>query len=63
MTLTNNTARICELAGMVNGYADRREYEKAHCALDDIESKVRKLRRHIDNLQNVSYFCKRPAGD
>lgn len=62
MTLTNHTVQICKLAGMVNGYADKREYEKAHCALDDIEKKVHELRRHIDHLQFVNYFDIRTGG-
>ncbi len=51
MTLTNNTQRIEELAGAVTILADNRKYEEAHCALDDIESKVHAVRRHLEKLQ------------
>lgn len=51
MTLTNNTRRIEKLANDVVHHADRKEYELAHCALDDIEAKVHALRRHLENLQ------------
>ncbi|MBA7479198.1 hypothetical protein ES707_14630 [subsurface metagenome] len=61
MTLTNHTRRIEELAGAVTTLCDSRKYEEAHCALDDIEKKVRKLRRHIDHLQFVNYFDLRLA--
>lgn len=62
MTLTNNTRRIEQLANDVNTLCDRHEYEKAHCALDDIEAKVHALRRHVDNLQLIADRAARPAG-
>ncbi len=62
MTLTDNTRVIEKLANDVVHHADRREYEQAHCCLDDIEKKVRKLRRHIDHLQFVNYFNLHSAG-
>jgi len=61
VTLTNHTKRIEELAGAVTILADNRKYEEAHCALDDIVSKVHKLRRHIDNLQLKADCAARPA--
>ena len=63
MTLTNHTKRIEELASAVTILCDSRKYEEAHCALDDIETKVHALRRHVDDLQNVHKFCARPAGE
>ncbi len=62
MTLTNNTRRIEELAGAVMILCDNKKYGDAHCALDDIEKKVRMLRRHIDHLQFVNYFKLHSAG-
>jgi len=56
VTLTNNTKRIEELAGAVMILCDNKKYEEAHVALDDIEKKVRELRRHIDHLQFVTQF-------
>ena len=63
MTLTNHTRRIEELAGQVQGFADTREYEKAQCAIDDIESKCHKLRRHIEQLQWMAPRVPGPAGE
>ncbi|MBA7609968.1 hypothetical protein ES703_17171 [subsurface metagenome] len=63
MTLTNNTRDIETLANDVVHHVDRREYEQAHCMLDNIERKVHEVRRHIEHLQNVRDFCARPAGD
>ena len=63
MTLTNNTKRIEEFAGVVTILCDKRKYAEAHCALDDIEKLVHQTRRHIEHLQNVADFCARPAGD
>ncbi len=62
MTLTDNIRNIEELANLVIEYADVREYESAHCALDDIEKKVRALHRHIDQLQLKADCAARPAG-
>ncbi len=62
MTLTNHTRRIETLANDVVHHVDRKEYEQAHCCLDDIEKKVHAARRHIDHVQNVSDFAARPAG-
>ena len=62
MTITNHIQRIEALASLALSYVDDREYEKAHCALDDIEKKVRVAHRHIYHLQNVTDFCARPAG-
>lgn len=61
MTITNHIRRIEELAGHTIVFVDAREYEQAHCALDDIEKKVRAAHRHIDHLQNVTDFAARPA--
>lgn len=63
MTLTNNIQRIEALAGVLTTLCDSRKYEEAHCALDDIESKVHALRRHVDNLQLKSDYAARPAGE
>ena len=54
MTLTDNIRHIEELGNFVIEYADAREYEHAHVALDDIEKKVRALHRHLDHLQRVT---------
>ncbi len=62
MTITNHLQRIEELADNVINLVDARKYPEAHCALDDIETKVRLAHRHIDHLQNVTDFCARPAG-
>lgn len=62
MTLLNHTRAIEELSGKVVYHVDAREFERAHCALDDIEKKVHEARRHIDHLQNVTDFAARPAG-
>ena len=62
MTLTNHTQRIEELSHQVRNYADQREYEEAHSALDEIVIKVCKLHRHIDNLQLKTDGAARPAG-
>ena len=56
MTLTDNTRRIEALSNDVVHHVDRREYGEAHIVLDDIEKKVREVRRHIDHLQFVQYF-------
>jgi len=63
MTLTNHIRIIQNLTETVISYSDGREYEKAHCAVDDIESKCRKLHRHIDQLQLITPRVPRPAGD
>ncbi len=54
VTLTNHIRSIEKLSGEVVRYADAREYEKAQCAIDDIESKCLKLRRHIKQLQWIA---------
>ncbi len=56
MTITNHTNRIAELAGQVQVFADKKKYPLAHSALDDIEKKIRELRRHFDHLQFVTHF-------
>lgn len=63
VTLTNNTRQIAKLSNDVVHFADEREYERAHCALDDIEAKVHKLRRHIERLQWIRIPQDVPAGD
>ena len=63
MTLTNNAQRIEKLAGAVVYHCDKDEYELAHCALDDIEAKVHALRRHVDNLQEITRRQARLAGE
>ncbi len=63
MTLTNNSRAIEALANDVVHHVDRKEYAQAHCVLDNIESKVHEIRRHVDHLQNVADFAARPAGD
>ncbi len=62
MTLTNHTRRIEELTGDVVYHVDAREYPKAHLVLDEMQSKLFALRRHIEHLQNVTDFAARPAG-
>ena len=54
MTLTDNIRNIEELTRLTIKYTDAREYESAHCCLDDIEKKVRKLHRHLDHLQRAT---------
>ena len=54
MTITNHIRRIEDLANQVIEDVDDREYEKAHCALDDIEVKCHAAHRHIDHLQDVT---------
>jgi len=61
VTLTNNTKRIEELSGAFTILVDNKKYEEAHIVLDEIQSKVHALRRHIEHLQNVTDFCSRPA--
>lgn len=63
MTLTNNTQRIEALANDVVNLVDANEYEAAQCALDDIEAKVHALRRHVDNLQEITRRQARLAGE
>jgi len=62
VTLSNHTKRIEELAGIVTTLCDSRKYEEAHCALDDIEAKVHALRRHVDDLQEITRHRARLAG-
>ena len=62
VTITNHIRRIEDLASEVIGHVDAREYQKAHCALDDIEKKVRSAREHIDHLQFVTYFSLASSG-
>jgi len=62
VTLTNNIQDIESLASDALNHVDRKEYERAHLVLDNLESKVREVRRHVDHLQNVRDFCARPAG-
>ncbi len=50
------------MASHVTELADLRDYAQAHIKLDDIEKKLRAVRRHIDHLQNVTDFAARPAG-
>lgn len=61
MTLTNHAQRIEALANNVVNLVDDDKYEEAQCALDDIEAKVHALRRHVDNLQEISRRQARPA--
>ena len=63
MTLTNNIQSIEGLANDVVHHVDRKEYERAHLVLDNLERKVHEVRRHVDHLQNVRDFCARPAGE
>lgn len=63
MTITNHIRRIEDLANQVIEHADNREYEKAHCALDDIEAKCHAAHRHIDHLQEVTPRSLVPSGD
>lgn len=62
MTITNHIRRIEDLANQVIEHVDDREYEKAHCALDDIEAKCHAAHRHIDHLQQVTSDFPVPAG-
>jgi len=62
VTLSNHTKRIEELAGAVTTLCDSRKYEEAHCALDDIESKVHALRRHVDDCLDRQRDAARLAG-
>ncbi len=62
MTLTNNTKLIEDLAGAVTILIDNKQYAEAHLVLDEMESKVHAVRRHVEHLQNVTDFCSRPAG-
>lgn len=61
--MTDNIRHIEELCNFVIEYADAREYEHAHVALDDIEAKIHAIRRHIEKLQSVADCAARPAGD
>lgn len=63
MTITNHIRRIGELAGDVLRLVDVKDYANAHLLLDELEGEVQAARRHIDNLQNVTDFCARPAGE
>lgn len=63
VTLTNNIRDIEGIAYDVLHHVDRKEYEQAHCMLDNLERHIHEVRRHIDHLQNVRDFCARPAGD
>ena len=63
MTITNHIRRIEDLANQVIEDVDDREYEKAHCALDDIEAKCHAAHRHIDNLQLVTRRVPVSAGE
>jgi len=63
MTITNHIRRIEELSGHVLVFVDAREYEQAHCALDDIEKEVRLSHEHIDNLQLVKTRVLASAGE
>lgn len=63
MTITNHIRRIDELNQLVIDLVDTREYALAHCALDDIEKKVREAHRHIDNLQLKADCAARPASE
>lgn len=62
MTITNHIINIQTSAGQALEFVDLKKYPSAHLCLDDIESFVRKARRHIDHLQNVADFCPRPKG-
>ena len=61
MTLTNNIRDIEGLANDIVHHVDRKEYEQAHCLLDNLEKHVHEVRRHIDHLQNVRDFSPRNA--
>lgn len=63
MTITNHIRRIEDLAAQVIEHVDDREYRKAHFALDDIETRVRLARAHIDHLQDVTPRALVSAGD
>jgi len=62
MTLITNTRAIEQLSYDVVHHVDKREYGKAHIALDDIVNKVHKVRTHISALQLHADHAARPAG-
>jgi len=62
MTLTNHIRRIEELTNKVLICANAREYEKAHCAIDDIVSKAREVHQYIERLQWITPRVPGPAG-
>jgi len=62
MTITNHIRMIETLASVVIEYVDDREYENAHSALDDIETRVRLAHEHLDHLQDVTPRVPVPAG-
>lgn len=63
VTLTNHIKRMDELTIDIVRLVDCKDYPNAHLLLDELESKVNCVRRHIDHLQNVTDFCARPSGD
>ena len=62
VTLTNHIRTIQDFASTCLIHVDRKEYPQAHICLDDIEARVRAVRRHIEHLQNVRDFCPMPKG-
>lgn len=56
MKLTDQTVRISELAGQVNGFAENKEYDLAHSALDEIFVKVRHLHMQLNDLRRQDDF-------
>ena len=56
MTCTNHIRIMQESIDKALSCIDSKEYPAAHLALDDLESQLRKLRRHIDHLQFVTQF-------
>lgn len=62
MTITNHIRRIEALADLFIEHVDDREYEKAHSALDDIETRTRLAHEHVDHLQLVAERTFAPAG-
>jgi len=51
---------IVKLAGDVSLLVDSREYERAHCALDDMEAKINAVHRQIGKLQLVGRIIPGP---
>lgn len=51
---------IVKHAGRVRLHVDSREYEKAHCTLDDMEMKIHAIHRHIGKLQLVGRILPSP---
>ena len=61
LNFADQIKQIGDLAAQLSLQVETREYEKAHCTLDDMEMRIRAIHRHIGKLQLVGRIVPGPG--